>query len=222
MEKRGLSNFKWRAGAGASEIAALMLLMAISHRVKLEDGIARSTYDELINATGISRTKVADGLEILVERNLVVREPSGRSTYQLQNYGDGHRWAALPAKPLYNRNGIIPMFNDFRLRNPVELNALKIYLALAARRDTSHNETLISYETIENYTSIHLSRIRSALSLLIVYHLISVQHSNWRDSPTGSVNCYKILHLPNYFSNSTADQSTQRKVATANEIALRM
>ncbi|WP_237064663.1 hypothetical protein [Loktanella sp. M215] len=38
MEEGGLSAFKWRAEAGASETAALMVLMAIAHRADLERG----------------------------------------------------------------------------------------------------------------------------------------------------------------------------------------
>ena len=199
IQDYGLLDFRWRAGAGASEIAALMLLMVISHRTQLENGIARSTYDELIKATGISRTKIADGLEILVERNLVRRGTNGRSTYELMNYGEGHKWAALPAKPLYNSNGIIPMFEDFYLRNPAELNALKIYLALAARRDVSKNITWITYDGIKKYTGVHLSQIRSALSLLIIHELIFVDHSERASNLPGSTNNYKLVHLPSYF-----------------------
>ncbi|WP_237064630.1 hypothetical protein [Loktanella sp. M215] len=89
MEEGGLSAFKWRAEAGASETAALMVLMAIAHRADLEEGIARATYNDLFAATGVSRTKIADGLEILAARNLVIREANGRSTFQLTNYGKG-------------------------------------------------------------------------------------------------------------------------------------
>ena len=63
IEEGGLSAFKWRVGQGASETAALMALMVIAHRANLEDGIARATYDNLMIATGISRTKISDGLE---------------------------------------------------------------------------------------------------------------------------------------------------------------
>ena len=148
MEEGGLSRFKWRAETGASETAALMVLMAIAHRADLTDGLARTTYDELTTATGISRTKVSDGLDVLEARKLVVREADGRSTYQLTNYGEGHVWAALPAKPLYDRSGAMPMFGDFYLRKAAELDALKIYFTLAARRDTSQNVTRITYDQI--------------------------------------------------------------------------
>ena len=71
MEDGGLSKFKWRAETGASETAALMVLIAVAHRANLDDGIARTTYDELTTATGISRTKVSDGLDVLETRKLV-------------------------------------------------------------------------------------------------------------------------------------------------------
>lgn len=191
----GLLEFKWRAGTGASETTALMLLVAISHRTQLENGIARITYDELIKATGVSRTKIASGLEILVERNLVKRGTNGRSTYELMNYGERDNWAKLPAKPLYNSNGIIPMFDSFYLRNPAELNALKIYLALAAGRNASENVTWITFDGINKYTGVHLSRIRTALNLLIIHELIFVDHSERADNLPGLANNYKLVHL---------------------------
>lgn len=195
MEEGGLSRFKWRAETGASETAALMVLMAIAHRADLADGLARTTYDELTTATGISRTKVSDGLDVLEKRDLVIREPDGRSTYQLTNYGEGHVWAALPAKPLYDRNGAMPMFDDFHLRKAAELDAVKIYLAFAARRDTSQNVARITYDQISNYAGIHLGKIKKALGVLNINGLVTVESYERMDGLPGASHGYRLAHL---------------------------
>lgn len=195
IEEGGLSRFKWRAETGASETAALMVLMAIAHRADLTDGLARTTYDELTTATGISRTKVSDGLDVLEARKLVVREADGRSTYQLTNYGEGHVWAALPAKPLYDRSGEMPMFDDFYLRKAAELDALKIYLTLAARRDTSQNVTRITYDQIASYAGIHLRKIKKALGVLNINGLVTVESYERMDGLPGASHGYRLAHL---------------------------
>lgn len=195
LEDGGLAAFKWRAGVGASETAALMVLIAVAHRADLNEGLARTTYDELTTATGISRTKVSDALDVLAARNLVIREPDGRSTYQLANYGEGHVWAALPAKPLYDRDGAIPMFEDFHLRKAAELDALKIYLTLAARRDASANVTRITYDQINAYAGVHLGRIKRALGILNINGLITVESYERMDGKPGAAHGYRLSHL---------------------------
>ena len=208
MEEGGLSRFKWRAETGASETSALMVLIAIAHRVDLADGLARTTYDELTTATGISRTKVSDGLDVLEKRDLVIREPDGRSTYQLNNYGEGHVWAALPAKPLYDHNGAMPMFDDFHLRKAAELDALKIYLALAARRDTSQNVTRITYDQIGSYAGVHLGKIKRALGVLNINGLITVESYERADGLPGAAHGYRLSHLfPSRHAGSTGHTS---------------
>lgn len=208
MEDGGLSKFKWRAETGASETAALMVLIAVAHRANLDDGIARTTYDELTTATGISRTKVSDGLDVLETRKLVIREPEGRSTYQLANYGEGHVWAALPAKSLYDRSGAIPMFQDFHLRKAAELDAVKIYLAFAARRDTAQNVTRITYDQISKYAGVHLGKIKPALGVLNINGLITVESYERADGLPGAAHGYRLSHLfPSRHAGSTGRAS---------------
>lgn len=216
MEEGGLSHFKWRAETGASQTAALMVLMSVAHRADLASGLARITYDELTIATGISRTKVSDGLDLLSDRKLVIREPLGRSTYQLANYGDGHVWAALPAKPLYDSSGAIPMFDDFHLRKAAELDALKIYLAFAARRDSALNVTRITYHQINDYTGVHLGRIKRALGILNINGLITVESYERRDGQPGAAHGYRLSHL---FPSRHAGSTGRASLGPANDIA---
>ena len=195
MEEGGLSEFRWRAGTGASETAALMTLITIAHRADLDSGLTRVTYDEMITATGTSRTMIANGLDILAARDLLIREPEGRSTYQLTHYGPGHIWAALPAKPLYDTSGAMPIFEDFHLRKVAELDALKIYLAFAARRDTQQNVTRITYDQISDYAGVPIKRIKRALGILNINGLVSVESYERADGQPGAAHGYRLTHL---------------------------
>ena len=209
IEEGGLSAFKWRVGQGASETAALMALMVIAHRANLEDGIARATYDDLMIATGISRTKISDGLDILAKRNLIVRGPEGRSTFGLTNYGEEHRWAGLPAKPLYDPHWSIPMFEDFHLRKPAELDAVKLYLAFAARRDTGQNVTRMTYNRISDYAGIKLGRIKRALGILNINGLITVESYARMDGLPGASHGYRLAHLHPTLHAGTTGRATR-------------
>lgn len=83
-----------RDGAGADNAAALMVLIVIAHHTDLETGIAILTYDALETATGLSRSKVSNGLDILAKAEIVIRSPKGRSTFALTEY-DWAPWGKI-------------------------------------------------------------------------------------------------------------------------------
>lgn len=198
IENGGLRAFRWTTkepGAGASETAALMVLMAIAHRSDLDTGVARLTYGDLVAATGISRTKIADGLDILAARDIVKRKVAGRSTFGLTNYGKGHPWAAIPAKPLYDGNGAIMGLEDFHLRHPAELDALKIYFTIAARRDTEKNVAWVTYDKMQSYAGVRSGQIKKALGVLNINGLISVDTLPRAGGESGVVFGYRLRHL---------------------------
>ncbi len=170
---------------------------------------ARATYDDLMIATGISRTKISDGLDILAKRNLIVRGPEGRSTFGLTNYGEEHRWAGLPAKPLYDPHWSIPMFEDFHLRKPAELDAVKLYLAFAARRDTGQNVTRMTYNHISDYAGIKLGRIKRALGILNINGLITVESYERMDGLPGTSHGYRLAHLYPTLHAGTTGRATR-------------
>lgn len=97
--------------------------------------------------------------------------------------------------PLYDRDGAIPMFEDFHLRKAAELDALKIYLTLAARRDASANVTRITYDQINAYAGVHLGRIKRALGILNINGLITVESYERMDGKPGAAHGYRLSHL---------------------------
>lgn len=215
IEEGGLSAFRWsrkEPGTGASEAAALMVLLAIAHRSDLATGVARITYSELAAATGISRTKISDGLDILEARGIIVRNVEGRSTVALANYGyDG--WAQVPAKPLYGGTGAITAFEDFHLRKRAELDALKIYLAIAARRDTNQNIAWMTYDKIRTYCGVGLGHIKPALGVLNINGLIVVDTMPRAGGDKGVVSGYRLRHIePRFHAGTTGRAFLQERV----------
>lgn len=194
IEEGGLQSFQWGREGGSSQTAALMVYIAIAHRSAPEDASAMLSYDMLTAATHLSRTKVADGLDVLEQRDLIERGHAGRSTYQLTGYDPKRGWAMLPARPLYAGNGI-SAFQDFHLRKKSELDALKAYLAFAARRDTEANRAHITYEQLSAYAAIPERRIKAALSILMHNNLVVVEQSDRKAGEPGVAHAYRLTHL---------------------------
>jgi DNA-binding transcriptional ArsR family regulator len=194
IETKGLNQFVWKGGDGAGQLAALMVLMVIAHHVDAKSAIASLTWDDLVAATGISRSKLANGLAILAERGLIVREPEGRSTFRLCHLGDGTSWAKLPAKPLYGETGL-RAFQDFTLRHRTELDAVKLYLLFASRRDDARNVALLGYPAIEDYAGIGRNHIKKALSILLIHGLVVVDPVQSGISTYGVAHGYRLSHL---------------------------
>lgn len=188
----GLKNFQW-ANSGADNTAALMVLAPIAHHVG-DDGISVCTYDKLSTATGLSRSKVANGLSILAERQIIEREPAGRSTFKLIDYERPDNWAKLPARRMYS-GGRIDAFQDFTLRTIGELHALKLYYLFARLRDKKTNMAQISYEKIEAHTDIAGARIKRAISILAAAGLVLVEHMRSTQSEHGVASAYRLAHL---------------------------
>jgi hypothetical protein len=197
----GLKQLAWkREGVGSANTAALMALTAIAHRVERETGIARSTYDELCNATGLSRAKFSNGLSVL--KDLGVLEPLGRSTYKLANYDPNTGWAKFPAKSMY-AGGQIRAFEDLRLRSSTELDGLKLFFLFVARRDRTTNITNVSFDKIVDFTGILRPRIRRALSWLTVLSLIHVDRIPSQEDPKNWSNTYRIIGIDAYNHRGT-------------------
>src|SRR4051812_9788654 len=118
----GLRNLKWSI-QGANASAALMVLVCLAHHADPATGEGKATYAVLTRATGMSRTMVARGLDLLVELGLIERPPEERSAFKLAGFA-AKGWGKLPAKSMYE-GPEIAAFHHFNLRSMVELYALK-------------------------------------------------------------------------------------------------
>lgn len=110
-------------------------------------------------------------------------------------FSSGDRWAQLPAKPLYDSTGAIMAFENFHLRKRTELDALKIYIAIAARRDTRQNIAWMTYEKFRTYTGVSSGYIKPALGVLNINNLITVDTKLRANGEQGVVNGYRLRHI---------------------------
>jgi DNA-binding transcriptional ArsR family regulator len=197
IEEGGLERLRWTGSAwdsGADCAAALMVLMPIAHYADETTGVARATYGELSERTGLSRAKISAGLTILEDLGVIVRAPAGRSSFELIRFGLKEGWCKFPARRLYT-GGRIGFFEDFSLRKSAELNALKLYYLFAARRGEDKNMANISYEKISEYSGLDRSRIKTAISLLAGLGLVHVEHVPSALSNYGISNGYRLAFI---------------------------
>jgi hypothetical protein len=207
INNQGLTRLSWSHGGGGSDnTAALMALTAIAHKVEDETRLARVTYDDICNLTGLSRAKLSNGLNIL--KNLGVINPASqdaRSTYALSDYDNG-AWGKFPVKSMYSSGRIIA-FDEFRLRRVVELDALKLFFLFVARRDQRSNLAIIGYEKIEEYAAIKRVRIKSAISFLASLSLVYVEHLPSQINAHGTSNAYRIVGIEPRINMGTRNRS---------------
>lgn len=175
IQSGGLTKFKWAKSVGSDNVAALMLLLVISHHVERERGFATMSYDEMSSWTGLSRAKVAAGIRCLRAHNLIKSVDDQRGRYRLVGYDETSGWAQVPARGLYVGERILA-FSGFHLRRKAELDALKLYLLFAARRNNGSNVAIIGNAKIEEQAGITRNDIKTAQSLLAAAGLIHVEH----------------------------------------------
>jgi len=189
-----------------------MLLMAIAHHAEDMTGMARLTYEDFERVTGKSREKIARGLDVLNEHNLVEVNTDGRSTYRLADYDITGGWGKLPCRKLYSI-GCIEAFNYFHLRSKVELDALKFYYLFAAFRDNNNNHAFISFDKIVDYTGTPRNRIKQATSFLVSSGLIYIERFPSEESDHGIKYAYRLAHLDSYNHMGTKGR---RQIAVEN------
>jgi hypothetical protein len=209
IEDGGLNGLRWTKGKGADNLAALMGLTVVSHHADADSGIARLTYDELCDRTTLSRAKLSAGLNILEQQKIIQREPLGRSTYRLANYDPAQGWAQFPAKGLY-RGETVEAFTRFNLRNPAELDALKLFFLFASRRDRNTNMAKITYDKIEEYSGVDRNKIRRALSVLAANALVHIESVPSNVSQNGVAYAYRLAHLNTRRHMGTWGRADQR------------
>lgn len=191
FERHNLAQLSW-ARHGVSAEAALMIMLVMIHNADQGDGSCRLTYNEIQNATGLSKTSIAGGLGIL-EGNLISKKSN--SNFCIIGFNPERGYAFSPAKNLYDSSGALRFFNELKKRKYIELDALKIYFTFMCRRDRKTNYAHMTYDQINAYSGVNTKDIRSALSLLIVHKMIHVDilKNNIENKRISSG--YRITHL---------------------------
>jgi hypothetical protein len=170
VSERRLRKLLWK-NYGSKANAALRVYLTMAHRLIEDDGVVKATYDEIEIGANLARQSVANGLGVLEELELIERAVAGKGTYRFINYDPERGWAQVPSRPLYLNGGFRP-FKDWTMRKKAELDALKLYLFIAAGRDTEFNETFTTYDKMRKATGVPDARITTGLSLLTVSGMI--------------------------------------------------
>ena len=203
IENGGLKKFLWKNG-GSDNTAALMALIVIAHHADEDTGMAKMTYDDLCKATDISRAKLSKGLCLLEDRGIIKRWQNGRSSFQLVGFDPKRGWCKLPASRLYEEK-VVEAFRHFYLRSKTELNALKLYLLFAARRDRLTNFAIISFDKISEYSGIQRNKIKAATSLLASLSLVYIEPVPSKTNDYVA-NAYRLTGLDSYRHMGTMNQ----------------
>lgn len=198
-----LKKLTWLA-QGSDAIVALMVFLVMSHKRSLSsDGSNNSTvqvtYDELQTALNVSRSKISGGISILLDVGWIKKEAS-RSHFTFT--APSVPWGKVPVRPLYDNHNAIFAFDSWRLRNPLELDALKLYFVLITFRDSDLNYASISYERLRHYSGVQ--KIKSALNFLVASTLIYIERE--APNPYGNQNppnMYRIRGVDSYKHNGT-------------------
>jgi hypothetical protein len=164
IDDHGLTQLSWsHAGGGSDNTAALMALTVIAHEIESETGVARITYDRICDLTGLSRAKLANGLNILKQIGVINSESQvARSTYTLSHYNEG-AWGKFPVKSMYS-SGRIVAFDELRLRRVVELDALKLFFCSSHAATSEQILPTLGMKRLRSIrgSSVFASKVRSA------------------------------------------------------------
>lgn len=139
------------------------------------EAVARVTYDEFGDLTGLSRKSISAGLTLLEARGMIRRYNSTRSSdYVVKGLEPMKRWAKLPGKALLSQaQTSFKPFANFSLRSKIELNALKLHYYYASVRNAQFAYSECTFETIHDRTGVAERDITRANAFLITVGLMS-------------------------------------------------
>lgn len=181
-------------------IAALKLYIAICIRTDFHTGQAKTSYDELITLTGMSRPIVARSLKQLEEQGRITRtEQSLRSGTLIYVCGwlEDKFSGQLPKRWLYdgNQGRSLLRLREFKF-DWASFYALKVYLTILAFRDKHRfGLTIITYDRINQSTGIGRHRVADAITMLYQMELISFRPGSFDDNDHARVNRYLVRGL---------------------------
>lgn len=213
-----LRQFHWNDGGRAKHLAALMCWVVIVHEAN-EDGFAKVTYDYFQATTGLGRTSISDGLKVLIDFNIVERGGKlghyllSDFTQQKENEAkqfienQSRPWGKLPVKRLYSGQSI-RMFNAMTRRQKAELDALKLFFLIVARRDRRNNSANMTYDQIGGWAGIPKGRVGAAITVLAANHVVLVSEQSSNQSDFGISNSYRLVGVDSYLHRGTALRAT--------------
>ncbi|WP_175709140.1 hypothetical protein [Burkholderia ambifaria] len=162
-------------GEVGAHIAAFAGVDLDGEQPAIVEAVARVTYDDFGDLTGLSRKSISAGLALLDARGMIRRDSSTRSSdYVVKGLEPMKRWAKLPGRALLSpaQTSFKP-FPHFSLRSKIELNALKLHYYYASVRSAHLAYSECTFETIHDRTGVAERDITRANAFLITVGLMS-------------------------------------------------
>lgn len=213
-----LKQFHWNEGGRAKHLAALMCWVIIAHEAD-EDGIARVTYDHFQETTGLGRTSISDGLKVLLNFKIIERRAK-LAHYLLTDFAqpkddaaeqmiESHKrpWGKLPVKRLYSGQKV-RIFYAMTRRQKAELDALKLFFLIVARRDRRTNSANMTYDQIVEWAGIPKGRVGAAITVLAANQVVLVSEQVSTKSEFGISNSYRLIGVDSYLHRGTNLRAT--------------
>lgn len=163
----------------------------------------KCTYDELMEATTLSRSMISRGLKRLSSLALITREGTTRKKIYVINGAPRNGWCKLPKKALIKKGLEISAFTSFTQRYRHERDALKIFLYLIASRSNTKRFVDLSRGVITKQTGVKLADIDGALGFLRSVGLLEKIESRGYKKETVSFSEFEKLHRYWVVGNST-------------------
>ena len=197
----------------ASGTAALMLyvsLLFMSEKlletdhfgISVTKHVASASYNDLEEATNLSRSMISQGLTRLINLKLINRVGSHQQRRYELAWSEGG-WFKLPCQAIVSSGVILP-FKNFTMRSRHELDALKIYLYLAARRPNHKPFSMASYETISESVKVTERHIRKALvTLSLCGLLVDIRRNHEDEEKVYGPNMYYLTGHRHLFKGVT-------------------
>jgi hypothetical protein len=173
VEDYGLKELTASEQTVGLHVAMLKTYLAISahRRIDEEDGIVLSGR-ELMAITGLSRPMIIGAVDALIDRGLLQkhsRDTSNTNRYLLQIKPDKFR--KVP------QDIVFANLHAIGNRGAVNLDALKIYVALLYLRGKERNAVTVSHKRLIGYTGARPERIKRAIEILAATGLVFVDRS---------------------------------------------
>ncbi|WP_076592603.1 hypothetical protein [Herminiimonas arsenitoxidans] len=162
--------------------------------------VARLTYEDFIQITGLSKKLISLGLQKLLERKLI-RRIDGAGSYEIYGLGSGEQWSKLPGLELLTpaKTSFAP-FSNFFMRGRHELNAMKLYFYYASTRDRDNAFSTPAFPTILSKTGVPEREIPKANSFLLTSGLLYRTRSMEKDdTKPHEANHYYLTGYKSFF-----------------------
>ncbi|MDI9733625.1 hypothetical protein QM259_15270 [Acinetobacter baumannii] len=178
---------KLRFSKTGEGIAVLKTMIAITLEADFQDRLAKISFSELENLTGLSRPMVNRAIKILTDEKLIAVHSSARgksNIYQILDFPNTNLpeiktdeivlrartkgWSKLPYQPVSKNLRFLPN------KGAIALGALKNYLVMLKYRDNNADYSRISHDKFIAKCGIQANKIKSSNDLLINHNFIGL------------------------------------------------